>query len=371
MFTARLTRSKANPANETLSSTNPSMTSMSRPRRAGAAMVSTHATPSITVSRSPSGSPEEKRKSIRLTVKMPASKLREVTSGGSTVSTRGGGDLPHAAEVRSSTRPREKKRYAEYEEDEDEDDDEGEEDEEEDDEDDEEAEADSDAEVDELTDDRHEDEDGDGDTDGDIEMGDAPVAPPPGRYSASGAGPKITLKTAPKPQVHQPVNPSLIVTPAPITPFQSVEEKEMELDEDEDEDEDEELSELESDAEEEELDETALGEEEDVEDDEDAEGEEDKLGGEGAGSDEEAGSGASTPDYAKMTKRQRGHLQDEGGFLALPMEPQIKKILTADEHRMRRVEMARRRKNLSEKRNEEEKVGISPLNLRRATFRRH
>jgi Ino eighty subunit 2 len=30
--------------------------------------------------------------------------------------------------------------------------------------------------------------------------------------------------------------------------------------------------------------------------------------------------------------------------------------LTAEEHAMRRAEMARRRKNLSEKRNEEEKV---------------
>ena len=37
-------------------------------------------------------------------------------------------------------------------------------------------------------------------------------------------------------------------------------------------------------------------------------------------------------------------------------EPQTKKHLTAEEHAMRRAEMARRRKNLSEKRNEEEKV---------------
>jgi len=39
----------------------------------------------------------------------------------------------------------------------------------------------------------------------------------------------------------------------------------------------------------------------------------------------------------------------------LGAEPQIKKHLTAEEHAMRRAEMARRRKNLSEKRNEEEK----------------
>jgi hypothetical protein len=37
-------------------------------------------------------------------------------------------------------------------------------------------------------------------------------------------------------------------------------------------------------------------------------------------------------------------------------EVQVKKHLTAEEHAMRRAEMARRRKNLSEKRNEEEKV---------------
>jgi len=33
--------------------------------------------------------------------------------------------------------------------------------------------------------------------------------------------------------------------------------------------------------------------------------------------------------------------------------------LTAEEHAMRRAEMARRRKNLSEKRNEEEKVSFA------------
>jgi len=38
------------------------------------------------------------------------------------------------------------------------------------------------------------------------------------------------------------------------------------------------------------------------------------------------------------------------------VEAQKKKHLTAEEHAMRRAEMARRRKNLSEKRNEEEKV---------------
>jgi Ino eighty subunit 2 len=39
-------------------------------------------------------------------------------------------------------------------------------------------------------------------------------------------------------------------------------------------------------------------------------------------------------------------------------EVQVKKHFTPEEHAMRRAEMARRRKNLSEKRNEEEKVRI-------------
>ena len=41
------------------------------------------------------------------------------------------------------------------------------------------------------------------------------------------------------------------------------------------------------------------------------------------------------------------------------IEAQKKKHLTAEEHAMRRAEMARRRKNLSEKRNEEEKVSFA------------
>lgn len=43
-------------------------------------------------------------------------------------------------------------------------------------------------------------------------------------------------------------------------------------------------------------------------------------------------------------------------FVNRTIEVQVKKHLTAEEHAMRRAEMARRRKNLSEKRNEEEKV---------------
>lgn len=48
--------------------------------------------------------------------------------------------------------------------------------------------------------------------------------------------------------------------------------------------------------------------------------------------------------------------QRDLGTDSISLEVQVKKHLTAEEHAMRRAEMARRRKNLSEKRNEEEKV---------------
>lgn len=104
---------------------------------------------------------------------------------------------------------------------------------------------------------------------------------------------------------------------------------------------------------------------------EDAEGEEDEEDieieveedddGLGLDSDDDisgGGSRGSTPDISKLTKRQRARLEDgdSGHLLALPDEVQVKKHLTAEEHAMRRAEMARRRKNLSEKRNEEEKM---------------
>jgi Ino eighty subunit 2 len=175
-------------------------------------------------------------------------------------------------------------------------------------------------------------------------------------YPATRPASQQTKKTQGKPAA----KPALVVTPAAGGPFKSVEEKEMEMENEEDD----ELSELDSNVEEEdqdvtnldvEGDEDELGAEEDAEGDEDVDGE----GGDGEGEidsgDETPGSGTGTP--KQQTKRQRG--QDDGAFLALPMEPQIKKILTADEHRMRRAEMARRRKNLSEKKNEEEKVSRS------------
>ncbi|KAK9356033.1 hypothetical protein V1523DRAFT_272930 [Lipomyces doorenjongii] len=62
-------------------------------------------------------------------------------------------------------------------------------------------------------------------------------------------------------------------------------------------------------------------------------------------------------DYSRLTERQRARLMDETLELQeLPNEGTKKKIFTEDELMLRRTETARRRKNLSEKRREEEKV---------------
>ena len=71
------------------------------------------------------------------------------------------------------------------------------------------------------------------------------------------------------------------------------------------------------------------------------------------------GSRDGTPDLSKLTRRQRGFYEepeDTGSLLALSNEAQKKKHFTDEENKMRRLEMARRRKDLSDKRNEEEKV---------------
>ncbi|GJC82269.1 hypothetical protein ColLi_05107 [Colletotrichum liriopes] len=58
-----------------------------------------------------------------------------------------------------------------------------------------------------------------------------------------------------------------------------------------------------------------------------------------------------------MTRRQRARFEDEPQqYMKLSDEVQAKKVFTAEELSMRRLEMARRRRNLSEKRNEEVKA---------------
>ncbi|KAJ4151285.1 hypothetical protein LMH87_011996 [Akanthomyces muscarius] len=101
-------------------------------------------------------------------------------------------------------------------------------------------------------------------------------------------------------------------------------------------------------------------EEEDEEDEDDEQDEEEDAEGEAdvqeLNSDED-GSRAGTPDLAKMTKRQRARFDEQPQeYMKLSDEVQAKKVFTAEELSMRRQEMARRRRNLSEKRNEEVKM---------------
>ncbi|MCJ1309103.1 hypothetical protein MMC25_002758 [Agyrium rufum] len=226
-------------------------------------------------------------------------------------------------------------KYQEVDEDEDEDDEEDDEEEEEDEEED-------------LGD--EEDAEGESDIDGDGDVYMESTAPPP---------PPIIKMTGPSSK------PNVTITPASEGKLKSVEEKEMQMADDNSE----ELSDLESEAAGNDttmnLDEDQDMDEEDDED-EDAEGESDDEEGNPV-----AASRDGSPDVSKMTKRQRGRHDLGNDFLQLPMEPQIKKHLTAEEHAMRRAEMARRRKNLSEKRNEEEKMDtINRLLKKQAPKRR-
>ncbi|KAI4094231.1 MAG: hypothetical protein LQ348_001737 [Seirophora lacunosa] len=310
---------------------------MSRPRRAASGANK----PSVSVARS-SPSPDEAKRSIHLTVKMPSSKLREATGTGAKQMSVAEREGLEGAEILTGPRGSRAKRTVvvessdddDDEEDDDDEDVEGEEDDVEGDEDeDPDGEGDEDLEEDAEAD----DQDPDADADGDVDMDDADVAPPPPVLKITGPASK----------------PAVSITPAGAGKVKSVEDKEMELADDDDE----ELSDLGS------------------EGDDDAEGDDDDLeqDDEGRSMNMDAGSRSSTPDLSKMTKRQRSRLDQVMGsdFLQLPMEPQIKKHLTEEEHAMRRAEMARRRKNLSEKRNEEEKLDtINRLLKKQAPKRR-
>jgi Ino eighty subunit 2 len=168
-------------------------------------------------------------------------------------------------------------------------------------------------------------EDAEGDEDEDEEMALDPHPPPPIIRRPPGVS-----------------KPNVTITAPSEGPLKFVETKEMEDEEDE------ELSELESNLE---------GEGE-VEDEEEDDAEED--------SDEDIdNSRSATPDLTKLTKRQRGAVGEAAGadLMELSNEAQKKKFLTDEEQVMRRTEMARRRKNLSEKRNEEEKVSRRPMTV--------
>ncbi|KAL8817836.1 MAG: hypothetical protein Q9223_003410 [Gallowayella weberi] len=309
---------------------------MSRPRRAASGANRS----SISVARS-SPSPDDAKKSIHLTVKMPASKLREATGASKKNTSISDRDGLEGGEILTGPRGSRAKRTVVVESDSDEEDEEDEEvgaeeeDDEGDEDDDMDEEEEAEAEDDPDDDAEGDDQDADADADGDIEMDDADAQPPPPILKISGP----------------PSKPAISVTPAQVGKVKSVEDKEMGMAEDDDE----ELSDLGSEGE------------------EDAEGDEDDIDQEIEGRSVGEGSRSSTPDLSKMTKRQRSRLDQVMGsdFLQLPMEPQIKKHLTAEEHAMRRSEMARRRKNLSEKRNEEEKLDtINRLLKKQAPKRR-
>ncbi|KAL5328343.1 hypothetical protein ACEPPN_001842 [Leptodophora sp. 'Broadleaf-Isolate-01'] len=342
MSSRRSQRSAAVKANEAIKvADSPSHDRTSRTRRTTSENVAAMAT----VSRGPPSGSSKSPSSMRLTVKTSSSKLREATrasSSGNSVTTNArdpfiGGQIIEGKRARNV-----RKSYV-LESDSDE------EDEEEDEEMEEAGDEDAKPEEDEDEDmDAEDDGLGDEDADGDIDM-EVDVPPPPPVIKVSRASGKAA-------------NDVIIVkSPAVRGKVLPVEQKEIE-----DASDDEELSELDSD----------LGEEVEEEEgmqtgnEEDAEGEEEEIEVEDEGDEEEddsldsddetpaGGSRASTPDLNKLTKRQRARFEesDGGHLLALPDEVQVKKHLTAEEHAMRRAEMARRRKNLSEKRNEEEKL---------------
>ena len=190
------------------------------------------------------------------------------------------------------------------------------------------------------------------------------------------AKPSLTFRIPKKPgtETKKP-SPEQVLEAAPKVT--SVEEKEMSFAESDDDDELSELDDedIEPDQEQQEDDDS----EEEDEDEEDAEGEE------ASDSDEEMSSppdallpsltaaasvsGAAnlsdsddfdtsqmgTPDPSRLTRRQRGGADDT--LIALTNEASKKKIFTAEEQTMRKKEMARRRKDMSEKREKEEREG--------------
>lgn len=269
--------------------------------------------------------PANGKTSLRLTVKAPPSKLRQATSGSPIsapippnpyLDNPSESDATPAPAVRTARTTRNPRTVVEPESEEEEDDEEGDDAEEdaEEDEDQEEGIEDVDEEI-LANEDSEEDAEGEEDEDEDMVEAEDEHPPPPVIHIERAAN---------------QTKPNVTVTAPPEGPLKSVEDKEMEDDDDE------ELSELDSNE----------NEEDEEEDEEDSDSDED-------------GSRAATPDLSKLTRRQRGLYEDtDTGLMALSNEAQKKKHLTAEEHAMRRAEMARRRKNLSEKRNEEEKVTV-------------
>ncbi|CAM1509368.1 Fc.00g031070.m01.CDS01 [Cosmosporella sp. VM-42] len=282
------------------------------------------------VSRDAPSSPGDSH--LSLTVKVPSNKLRDVTRGSNRRS-----DQFVGGEIVEGKRNRGVKKSYVVDSSPDDDDEEEEEEaeievEEEDDDDDlEEADEDAEGEDEMEIDVEEEDVDAEGeeDAEGDIDMD---LAPPPPTIKVSRPPPKS--KPAPRPSASKVIQ--------------------------DDDDDDDDLSDPDSD-----MGDQTLGFGDETMADEDAEGEEIEVAGEEIDEEEEEeeadsddeGSQEDTPDLTKMTKRQRARFDDgPGDYMKLSDEVQVKKHFTAEELSMRRQEMARRRRNLSEKRNEEVKM---------------
>ena len=207
---------------------------------------------------------------------------------------------------------------------------------------------------DEEMEDEEEDEDDDDERDG----GEGDVRKP---VVMAGPAPKIRI-SAPGAASTKPL-PETVIKAAPR---RSVEEKEMgmppssdndlsdavsvegmEDEEDEDEDEEDDLGESDEDMEMEmDMD---MGMQMDMELDDVS-----SMPGEGGSSSgTPTSSRAGTPDPTKQTRRQRA---ENESLMALSNEAQKKKFFTQEQITMRKMEMARRRKDLSERRNKEEKA---------------
>lgn len=75
---------------------------------------------------------------------------------------------------------------------------------------------------------------------------------------------------------------------------------------------------------------------------------------------------ANTPDVSKLTKRQRSKIDDVNqDLLELPTDRVGRKNMSVEEQALKRAEMARRRKHLTDKRVEEEKMGTINRLLRK------
>ncbi|KAI0537003.1 PAPA-1-like conserved region-domain-containing protein [Xylaria digitata] len=302
------------------------------------------------VSRGPPSSPSDSNHHVHFTVKLPASKLRQATSSQpAQLARQAARDSFSGGEIIEGKRNRSQKKSYVVETSDDDDDEEDDDDAEGEDDDmmdDDEEDAEGEIVVDDTMDidaEGDDDDEGEEDAEGEDDDMDMSVIPPPAPV----------IKVSKPPAKKGNPNKSRAAT-KPTTSKATASKATASHTKDSD---DEELSELESDADEIQDtvkvgggdEEDAEGEDEEIEEAEPAE--EDDLGS------DDDGSQAETPDLTKMTKRQRARFEENGdALMKLSDEVQAKKHFTAEELSMRRAEMARRRRNLSEKRNEEVKM---------------